>query len=64
LVACTKAVKEAICGDDNNYEGASFVNFGNLRGLNDYASFNNVIILGREQPPASGMADQARAMWT
>jgi hypothetical protein len=63
LVACTKAVKEAICGDDNNYEGASFVNFSNLRGLNDYASFNNVIILGREQPPASGMADQARAMW-
>ena len=32
-------------------------------GLNDYASFDNVIILGREQPAASGMSDQARAMW-
>jgi hypothetical protein len=48
LVACTKAVKTAICGDGNSYEEASFVNFGNLRGLNDYASFDNVIILGRE----------------
>ena len=63
LVACTKAVKTAICGDGNTYEEASFVNFGNLRGLNDYASFDNVIILGREQPAASGMSDQARAMW-
>ena len=62
LVACTKAVKVAICGDGDTYEGVSFVNFGNLRGLNDYASFDNVIILGREQPPASGMSDQARAM--
>ena len=63
LVACTKAVKTAICGDGDSYEGASFVNFSNLRGLNDYASFDNVIILGREQPAASGMSDQARAMW-
>jgi hypothetical protein len=63
LVACTKAVKVAICGDADTYEGVSFVNFGNLRGLNDYASFDNVIILGREQPAASGMSDQARAMW-
>ncbi|MDC1457832.1 hypothetical protein N8375_02605 [Burkholderiaceae bacterium] len=63
LVACTKAVKTAICGDGDSYEGASFVNFGNLRGLNDYASFDNVIIFGREQPAASGMSDQARAMW-
>jgi hypothetical protein len=63
LVACTKAVKTAICGDGDTYEGAYFVNYGNLRGLNDYASFDNVIILGREQPPASGMSDQARAMW-
>lgn len=63
LVACTKAVKTAICGDGDTFEGASFVNFGNLRGLNVYASFDNVIILGREQPAASGMSDQARAMW-
>ncbi len=63
LVACTKAVKTAICGDGDTYQGASFVNYGNLRGLNDYASFDNVIILGREQPAASGMSDQARAMW-
>ncbi|ESS15579.1 hypothetical protein MOLA814_01161 [Betaproteobacteria bacterium MOLA814] len=63
LVACTKGVKTAICGDGNSYEEASFVNFSNLRGLNDYASFDNVIILGREQPAASGMSDQARAMW-
>ena len=34
-----------------------------LRGLNDYASIDNVIVLGREQPAASGMSDQARAMW-
>jgi hypothetical protein len=63
LVACTKAVKTAICGDGDSYEAASFVNFSNLRGLNDYASFDNVLVLGREQPAASGMSDQARAMW-
>tara|TARA_B110000971_G_scaffold132546_1_gene135648 strand:+ start:7222 stop:7476 length:255 start_codon:yes stop_codon:yes gene_type:complete len=34
-----------------------------VSGLNDYASFDNVIIFGRAQPAASGMSDQARAMW-
>jgi hypothetical protein len=53
LVACTKAVKTAICGDGNTYEEAMFVNFGTLREHNDYASFDNVIVLGREQPASS-----------
>ena len=53
LVACTKAVKTAICCDGNTYEEAMFVNFGTLRGHNDYASFDNVIVLGRKQPASS-----------
>jgi hypothetical protein len=64
LVACSKAVVAAVCGKGDTFEGASFVNFGNLRGLNDYATFDNVIILGREQPAANSISDQARAMWS
>ena len=53
----------AVCGKGDTFEGASFVNFGNLRGLNDYSTFDNVIILGREQPAANSLSDQARSMW-
>lgn len=63
LVACSKAVMVAVCGKGDTFEGASFVNFGNLRGLNDYSTFDNVIILGREQPAANSLSDQARSMW-
>ena len=63
LVACTKTVKVAICGNGDTYAGATFVNFGNLRGLNNYSGFENIIILGREQPSANAVSDKARAMW-
>jgi len=36
---------------------------GNLKRLNGSASFDNVIILGREQPAACGMSDKAMAIW-
>jgi hypothetical protein len=63
LVACSKEVMVTVCGKADTFEGASFVNFGNLRGLNDYSTFDNVIILGREQPASNSLSDQARSMW-
>lgn len=63
LVACAKLAEVALCGDGGIYEKAALVNLGRLRGLNDYASFDSVITLGREQPAASEMSDQVRAMW-
>lgn len=41
----------------------SIIHFQRLRGLNDFSNYDNVIILGREQPPAEGMEEQAMALW-
>jgi hypothetical protein len=69
LVVASKEVKEALQAEVEMPTGmlggemVSFIHFGNLRGLNDYSGYDNVIVIGREQPAANGIEDQARALW-
>ena len=46
-----------------SYEGANYLHFGNLRGLNEFEGFDNVIIVGREQLPTNALEDLARGLW-
>ena len=70
LVVSTKAIRDLLEQEvTNTPQGllspppVSFAHFGNLRGLNAYAEFDNVIVVGREQAPANAIEDQARALW-
>ena len=37
--------------------------FNNLRGVNLYSRYQNVIIVGREQPSTTALEDRARGIW-
>lgn len=70
LVVCSKAIRAALTNDNSNkmeqesqLEGATIIHFGNLRGLNEYSNYRNVIILGREQPSAVGVENSARGLF-
>jgi hypothetical protein len=70
LVVCSKSIRSALTGEDRNnmgqeshLEGATIIHFGNLRGLNEYSNYRNVIILGREQPSAIDIEGAARGLW-
>lgn len=69
LVVSTKSVEDRLKEEvsDIGYSLFSprpaFAHFGNLRGLNEYANYDNVIVVGREQPPGYAIEDQARALW-
>jgi len=43
-----------------NALGIDVIHFGRLRGLNDYEEHEQIIILGRNQPPAYSLEDTAR----
>ncbi len=70
LVVCSKTIRAVLTGEDrkameqeSQLEGATVIHFGNLRGLNEYSNYRNVIILGREQPSAVGVENNARALF-
>ena len=69
LVVCTKEIKERLEQEVHYHRGllggklVAFTHFGNLRGLNKYGTFDRVVVIGREQPAANGIEDQARALW-
>lgn len=70
LLVCSKEVRAALTGESKHnmkvaseFEGATIIHFGNLRGLNEYSDYQNVIILGREQPPAVVIENNARSLW-
>ena len=48
------------CAD---YNGAKLAHFGSLRGLNDFAKYDNVVIVGRMEPPVKALERQANGMW-
>jgi hypothetical protein len=50
-------------GQESQLEGAIIIHFGDLRGLNEYSDYRNVIILGREQPSAIDVERAARGLW-
>ena len=61
LVVCSKSIKDVLAKD--SLDNAAFVHFGSLRGLNQFSDYDNVIIIGREQPSAIGIESQAKALW-
>jgi hypothetical protein len=69
LAVASKAIRHKLTGIDPKdekstlYKGATYIHFGNLRGLNDFEGFDNVIIVGREQLPSNALEDQARGLW-
>jgi len=70
LLVCSKAVRVAMTGEqgsrlaqDYSWEGVTVTHFGSLRGVNKYEDYQNIIILGREQPSAEACENQARALW-
>lgn len=69
LAVASKAIRHELTGVDPKYEkstlyeGATYIHFGNLRGLNDFEGYDNVIIVGREQLPSNALEDLARGLW-
>ena len=69
LAVASKAVRHKLTGIDpaveksTLYEGVTYIHFGNLRGLNDFEGYDNVIIVGREQLSSNALEDHARGLW-
>lgn len=70
LVVASKAIRAAITGeklsemgDESVYAGATLAHFNNLRGVNKYSQYQNVIVVGREQPSTTGLEEVARGIW-
>ena len=61
-IALTGEDKDALskCAD---YHGAKLAHFGSLRGLNDFEEYDNVVIVGRMEPPVKALERQANGMW-
>jgi hypothetical protein len=47
----------------SEYEGADIRHFGQLRGLNDFETYETVIIVGRSQQNVESLESEARAYW-
>jgi hypothetical protein len=70
LLVCSKTTRRSITGEpgdkleqDYDWEGVTVTHFGSIRGVNRYKDYTNVIIVGRNQPPATASEEDARAMW-
>ena len=70
LLVCSKAVRLELTKEDSktlqqdfNLQEVTVTHFGSLRGVNKYEDYDNVVIVGREQPPAIACENQAKALW-
>ena len=70
LIVTNKAVRLKLTGESTsdikkigNYQGASIIHFGNLRGLNEFKEFENVIIIGRNELPQDAIEHTAGGLW-
>lgn len=70
LVVATKGVRRELSGEPEqklpdavSFEGATLTHFNSLRGVNRYADYQNIVIIGREQPSTTSLEDLARALW-
>ncbi|MBT7307086.1 MAG: hypothetical protein HN842_02660 [Gammaproteobacteria bacterium] len=70
LVVSSLAVRRAITGEQRGqhprvgeYNGVSMVHFGMLRGLDAFKEYDNVIIVGREQPPVESLEELTGGLW-
>lgn len=70
LVVASKGVRKALSGEvdlelpaDTPFAGATLTHFNSLRGVNRYSDYQNIVIVGREQPSTTGLEQLARALW-
>ena len=70
LIVTNKAVRLKLTGESaskipkiGDYHGASIIHFGNLRGLNQFEEFDNVIIIGRNEVPQEAIEQVAGGLW-
>jgi hypothetical protein len=70
LAVTIKDLRIALTGEDKDalskcadYHGAKLAHFGSLRGLNDFEEYDNVVIVGRMEPPVKALERQANGMW-
>ena len=70
LLVCSRAVRLEMTREDSatlqqdfNLQGVTVTHFGSLRGVNKYEDYDNVIIVGREQPSSIACENQAKALW-
>jgi len=70
LVATSKSIRKALTGEKQpslpkvgNLGNASIVHFSTLRGLNAFKDYDNVILLGREQPSPAALEGVAAGLW-
>jgi hypothetical protein len=69
LVVTSKSVRKLLTDEEEihepvgDYLGAKIVHYSNLRGLNEFKDYQNVIIVGREQPPPTALEKTAKALW-
>ena len=71
LIVTTKKIRCLLTGErsygalpaSGMFNNARVIHFQNLRGINDYKDFDNVIVLGREQPPPQAIESMAKALW-
>jgi len=70
LIVTNKAVRFKLTDESESkipkigdYHGASIIHFGNLRGLNEFKEFDNVIIIGRNEVPQEAIEQVAGGLW-
>jgi hypothetical protein len=68
LVVCSREIRMLITGETvttghGEYAGATVVHFNSIRGLNTFSDYENVIIIGREQPSSTGAEASARGIF-
>jgi hypothetical protein len=70
LVVTIKDFRMALTGETDDklpkctdYHGAKLAHFGSLRGLNDFEEYDNVVIVGRMEPPVKALERQANGLW-
>ena len=68
LVVCSRKVRLLITGESETsehgeYAGATVVHFNSIRGLNTFSDYENVIIIGREQPSSTDVEANARGIF-
>jgi hypothetical protein len=69
LIVTSQSVRRLLTEDKppfpikGTYRDAAIIHYSNLRGVNDYSSYKNVIVIGREQPSAKAMEASAKGLW-
>jgi hypothetical protein len=72
LVVTIKDFRIALTGETDDkklpkcadYHGANLAHFGSLRGLNAFEEYDNVVIIGRMEPPVNALERQANGLWS